>query len=160
MSFSWKYGFKAKLLHLGLTKLELTKRSTNSKRLLIEKRPILSMFRDITVKSSSALFQRSHRCLINENSFRLIIKTQIHIYILYLYPVSMPISTHYLTKIHIDVLYPRPTTFKMSLQLNSYLTSLYRLEVNPSTPTFPNFNLTETMTNFLFAWKNTQKLLQ
>ena len=48
--------------------------------------------------------------------------------------------------------------FGMSYKSFSYLTSLSnRSPVNPSTTTFGNINLTETMTNLIFAWKFNQK---
>ena len=45
--------------------------------------------------------------------------------------------------------------------LDSYLMSISRRgPVNPSTPTFGNNNLTETITNLIVAWKFNQKKLQ
>ena len=47
------------------------------------------------------------------------------------------------------------------LKWNLYLTSLSRRgPVNPSTQTFGNINLTETMTNLIVAWKFNQKRLE
>ena len=49
-------------------------------------------------------------------------------------------------------------TYKVTLKRNSYLTSLsHPGAINPSTPTFDNMSLTETMTNLLAAWQFNQK---
>ena len=49
----------------------------------------------------------------------------------------------------------------MDLKWNLCLTSLSRRgPVNPSTPTFANINLTETMTNLIVPWKFSQKRTQ
>ena len=49
-----------------------------------------------------------------------------------------------------------PNPFKITLKPNSYLTSvLCRGPVNLLTPTFPNINLTQAMSNFLIVWKIT-----
>ena len=55
-------------------------------------------------------------------------------------------------------LYLHPKLLKITLKLNSYLASIFRRgPVNPSTPSFPNINLTKTMTNLLIVWKMTEK---
>ena len=51
-------------------------------------------------------------------------------------------------------IYLHPYTFEMSYKSFSYPTLLSRHgPVNLSTPTFGNINLTEAMSNLLFAWK-------
>ena len=58
-------------------------------------------------------------------------------------------------------LYYHPFSLSKGQNLFSYLTSLSRRgPVNPSTPTFGNINLTETMTNLIVAWKFSQKQTQ
>ena len=59
--------------------------------------------------------------------------------------------------IHIKNLYLHFETYNMGLKWSLYLTSLSRCDpVNPSTTTFGNINLTETMTNLIVAWKFNQ----
>ena len=101
----------------------------------------------------------NNNILIYENLLRLIFKTQIHIHILYF--KSLPITTYYLTTIHIKYLYLYSKTYNMGLKLNFYLTSLSpRGPVNASTPTFSNINLIETITNLSVALKLNQKRWQ
>ena len=58
-------------------------------------------------------------------------------------------------------LYFHPKHFKSPFKSNSYLISVsHPGPVNPSTPTFPNINLTKTMRNLLVAGKITEKRLQ
>ena len=55
-------------------------------------------------------------------------------------------------------LYFHPKHFKITFKSNSHLMSISRVGlVNPSIPTFPNLNLTKTLTNLLVAWKFTEK---
>ena len=97
----------------------------------------------------------------DENLFRLIFETQIHIQIHVRYFKSLPIATYYLTTIHIKNLYLYSKTYNMGLKWNLYLKSLsLRGLVNPSTPLFGNINLTETMTNLIVARKFNHKRLQ
>ena len=97
----------------------------------------------------------------NENLFRLIFETQIHIHIHIRYFKSLPIATYHLSRIYIKYLYLHSKTYSMDLKWNLYLTSLSRHDpVNPSTPIFGNINLTERMTNLIVAWKINQKRLQ
>ena len=96
--------------------------------------------------------------LFYENLFRLIFGTQIHNQIHISYFKSLPIGTYYLKMIHIKSLYLHSKTYNMVLKRNLYLTSLSRrVPVNLSTPTFPNINLTETITTLIFAWKFNQR---
>ena len=49
----------------------------------------------------------------------------------------------------------------ISISTISYLTSLsHPGPVNPSTPTFPNINLTETITNLISVWELNQNQQQ
>ena len=58
-------------------------------------------------------------------------------------------------------LYYHPFNLPKAYKLFSYLTSRsHRGPVNPSTPTFGNMNLIETMTNLIVAWKFSQKRTQ
>ena len=79
---------------------------------------------------------------INENLFRLIFETKIHIQIHIRYFKSLPIATYYLTTIHIKNLYLHEKTY------------------NPGKSVNPNINLIETMTNLIVAWKFSQKRTQ
>ena len=93
--------------------------------------------------------------------FRLIFETQLHIQIHICYFKSLPIATYYLTKMHIKNLYLHSKTYHMVLQWNLYLTSLSRRgSVNPSTLTFVNINLTETIANLIVAMTFNQKRLK
>ena len=53
-----------------------------------------------------------------------------------------------------------PKSFHITLKPNSYLMSISRRgPVNPSTPTFPNINLTKPIKNLLVILKITENLL-
>ena len=96
--------------------------------------------------------------IINENLFRVIFATQIHIQIHIRYFKSSPIVTYYLTTIQIKSLYLQSKRYNMGLKWNLYLTSLSRRgPAYPSTSIFGNINLTEKITNSIFAWKFSQK---
>ena len=92
-----------------------------------------------------------------ERPLKTLFETQIHIQTHIRYFKSLHIATSYLTTIHLKNLYPHSKTYIMGLKRNSYLMSLSRRDlVNPSSPTFANINLTETMTNVIVAWKSNQ----
>ena len=58
------------------------------------------------------------------------------------------------TKIGGKNLYVDPKYFKITFKSSSHLTSISRrFRVTQSTDTFPNINLTKTMTNLLIVWK-------
>ena len=96
-----------------------------------------------------------------ENLFRPIFETQIHFQIHVRYFKPLPIATYYLITIYVKSLHLHSKTYDMDLKWNLYLTSLSRRgPVNPSTQTFGNINLTETMTNLIVAWKFNQKRLE
>ena len=97
----------------------------------------------------------NNNILIYENSFRLIFKTQIHIHIHILYFKSLPITTYYLTTIHIKYLYLYSKTYNMGLKLNLYLTSLSRgSPVYPSTQLFSILTLQKQLKICLFFQKS------
>ena len=99
--------------------------------------------------------------LNNENLFRLIFETQIHIQIHIRYFKPFSIATYYVATIHIKNLYLHEKTYNMDLKWNLYPTSLSRRgSVNLSTPTFGKINLTETMIKLIVAWKFSQKRMQ
>ena len=52
----------------------------------------------------------------NENLFRLIFETEIHIEIRIRYFKSLPIATYYLTTIHLKNLYLHSNAYNMSLK--------------------------------------------
>ena len=96
--------------------------------------------------------------LLNENLFRLIFETQIHIQIRIRYFKSLPIATCYLSAIQVRYLYLHSKTYNMDLKWNLYLTSLsHRGPVNSLTPTFGNINLIDTTTNLILVLKFNQK---
>ena len=89
---------------------------------------------------------------MNENLFRLIFETQIHIHIPVRYFKSLHKASYYSTTIHMKNLYLHPKAHNMGLKWNLYLKSLSRRDpINLSTQTFRNINLTETMTNLTVA---------
>ena len=96
-----------------------------------------------------------------ENLFRPIFETQIHFQLHVRYFKPLPIATCYLITIYVKSLYLHSKTYDMDLKWNLYVTSLSRRgTVNPSTQTFGNINLTETMTNLIVAGKFNQKRLE
>ena len=89
---------------------------------------------------------------------RLIFDIQIHIQIHMILFQVFAHSNPLLKKDSIKNLNLNAMTYKVTLKRNSYLTSLARPgSVNPSTLTFENMSLTETMTNLLTAWQFNQK---